>query len=78
MRRAPASRLGKADIRRLFELLDAEPAGEGVVDVRYLLRYLDISTVEEALAVVTHYFDEKQLRPKTRLALEELLGGAGK
>jgi len=44
-------------------------------DVRFLLRYLDISTVEEALAVVTRYFDEKHLRPKTRLALEELLEG---
>ena len=44
-------------------------------DVRYLLRYLGISTVDEALAIVTRYFDEKQLPPKTRLALEELLGG---
>jgi hypothetical protein len=43
-------------------------------DVRYLLRYLDISTVDEALAVVTRYFDEKQLPPKARFALEELLG----
>ena len=42
-------------------------------DVRFLLRYLDISSVDEALAVVTRYFDEKHLRPKTRLALEELL-----
>lgn len=44
-----------------------------VDDVRYLLRYLNISTVDEALAVVTRYFDEEQLLPKTRLALEELL-----
>jgi hypothetical protein len=42
-------------------------------DVRYLLRHLDITTVDEALAVVTRYFDEEQLRPKTRLALEDLL-----
>ncbi|MBI3890436.1 MAG: hypothetical protein HY303_02775 [Candidatus Wallbacteria bacterium] len=42
-------------------------------DVRYLLRYLNISTVEEALVVVTRYFDAKQLLPKVRLALEELL-----
>lgn len=42
-------------------------------DVRYLLRYLGISTVEQALAIVTRYFDEKTLHPKTRLALEELL-----
>ncbi len=42
-------------------------------DVRYLLRYLNISKSEEALAIVTRYFDEKQLHPKTRLALEGLL-----
>jgi hypothetical protein len=42
-------------------------------DVRYLLRHLDLTTVEQALAVVTRYFDQRQLTPKTRLALEELL-----
>ena len=42
-------------------------------DVRYLLRYLNISTPEEALAIVLLYFDEEHILPKTRLALEELL-----
>lgn len=42
-------------------------------EVRYLLLYLNIESVEEALAIVTRYFDRKQLQPKTRLALEELL-----
>jgi hypothetical protein len=45
-------------------------------DVRYLLRYLNVTTVEGALAIVGKYFDESQLHPKTRLALEELLGPA--
>ena len=44
-------------------------------DVRYLLRYLNVATLEEALAIVLRYFDEKQVPPKTRLALEELLSG---
>lgn len=44
-----------------------------VDDVRYLLRHLGISTVDEALAVVRLYFDDQQLLPKTRLVLEELL-----
>ncbi|HVR30247.1 MAG TPA: hypothetical protein VMS86_12025 [Thermoanaerobaculia bacterium] len=44
-------------------------------DVRYLLRHLNVSTADEALAIVTRYFDEDQLQPKTRLALEELLAG---
>ena len=44
-------------------------------DVRYLLRYLNITSAAEALAIVTRYFDEAQLPPKARLALEELLSG---
>lgn len=44
-------------------------------DVRYLLRYLNISTSNEALELVLKYFDETQLPPKTRLVLEELLPG---
>lgn len=42
-------------------------------DVRYLLRYLNITSADEAIAVVTKYFDASQLPPKSRLALEELL-----
>ena len=42
--------------------------------MRYFLRYLHISTVSEAMDVVTKYFDESQLLPKTKLALEEILG----
>ncbi len=44
-------------------------------DVRFLLRYLGVGSAEEALAIVLRYFDASQLPPKTRLALEELLGG---
>lgn len=44
-------------------------------DVRYLLRYLNLETADEALEVVIRYVDEARLMPKTRLALEELLGG---
>lgn len=44
-------------------------------DVRYLLRYLNVTTADEALAIVLRYFDEEHIAPKTRLALEELLGG---
>ena len=44
-----------------------------VDDVRYLLRYLDVRSVDEALAIVTLYIDETRLLPKTRLILEALL-----
>ncbi len=43
-------------------------------DVQYLLRWLNITEPDEALAIVTRYFDEERLPPKTRLALEEMLG----
>jgi len=42
-------------------------------DVRFLLRYLNVRTVDEALAIVSDYFDQTRLLPKTRLILEELL-----
>jgi hypothetical protein len=42
-------------------------------DVRYLLRYLNLTSASEALEIVTRYFDEEQLPAKSRLALEELL-----
>jgi len=45
-----------------------------VEDVRYLLRYLNITRAADAMAIVTKYFDESVLLPKTRLALEEILG----
>lgn len=45
-----------------------------VEDVRYLLRFLNLTSAEEALEIVTLYVSEAQLLPKTRLALEELLG----
>ncbi|HET7584255.1 MAG TPA: hypothetical protein VFK13_05070 [Gemmatimonadaceae bacterium] len=44
-------------------------------DVRYLLRSLNVTSADEAFAIVTRYFDASQLLPKTRLVLEDLLGG---
>lgn len=46
-------------------------------DVRYLLRHLNITTAEGALAIVTRYFDEGQLLPKTRLVVDEGFADAG-
>jgi hypothetical protein len=41
--------------------------------VRYLLRYLNITSAGGAMEIVARYFDEAQIPHKTRLALEELL-----
>lgn len=42
-------------------------------DVRFLIRYLNLTNAAAVLAVVTRYFDDSLIPPKTRLALEELL-----
>ena len=42
-------------------------------DVRFLLRHLGVSSLDEALEIVGRFFDQNQLHPKTRLALEEIL-----
>lgn len=56
---------GRRQIRRAEYDLD---------DVRYLLRWLNITELDEALDIVTRYFDKKSFPPRTRLALEEMLG----
>jgi hypothetical protein len=42
-------------------------------DVRYLLRYLNIETYDEAIAVITQYYEADRLPQKTLYALEEML-----
>jgi hypothetical protein len=44
-----------------------------VDDVRFLLRLLNVTTLAEVARIVTGYFDESQILPKTWLVLEELL-----
>ncbi len=48
-----------------------------VDDIRYLLRFLNITTVADAMHLVTRYFSESELPPKTKLVLEELLSPRG-
>jgi hypothetical protein len=42
-------------------------------DVKFLLRYLDIRSVDEVLGIISRYFNEDRVLVKTRLAVEELL-----
>ena len=42
-------------------------------DVRYLLRYQNITRVDQAIEIVMRYFQEEHVPAKTRLLLEELL-----
>jgi len=43
-------------------------------DVRYLLRYLGVERSTDALAIVERFFPPDRIPPKTRFALEEMLG----
>jgi hypothetical protein len=42
-------------------------------DIRYLLRYLNISQYQEALDTITRYYPLEKFPQKTLYALEELL-----
>ena len=47
-------------------------------DVRFLLRYLNLTDYRKALSVVTRYYPRERLPQKTLYALEELLEPAGR
>ena len=44
-------------------------------DVRFLLRYLNIRSAAEAMKIVEQYVPAGRIPPKTRYAIEDLLGG---
>ena len=44
-------------------------------DIRYLLRYLNITDHEAALEIVSRYYGPERIPQKTLYALEEILGG---
>jgi hypothetical protein len=52
--------------------IGAEFADEA--DVRYLLRFLNIETLQEALDVITRYYPQKLIPQKAYYALQEILG----
>lgn len=42
-------------------------------DIRYLIRYLNIESYEEALTIITRYYPKSRFPQKTLYAMEELL-----
>jgi hypothetical protein len=46
-------------------------------DVRFLLRYLNLTKVEAAQAVLARFYELERFPPKTFFALEEMLSGSG-
>ena len=53
--------------------LGAEFQDEG--DVRFLIRLLELTRVDDAMALIARYYPRERIPAKTSLALEELLGG---
>jgi hypothetical protein len=51
---------------------------EDIEDIRQLGAVLGIKTAVDALSIVSRYYPEQQLPPKTRFGLEEIFGGAPK
>lgn len=47
-------------------------------DVRFLLRYLNLDSYDEAITVIARYYPIERFPQKTLYALEELLPGKGK
>lgn len=46
---------------------------QDVDDVRYLIRFLNIKTYQEAIKIITQYYSLKRFPQKTLYALEEIL-----
>ncbi len=44
-----------------------------IEDVRYLLRYLNIETTDQAIKIITKYYPKDSFPPKTIYVLEEIL-----
>ena len=44
-------------------------------DIKFLINYLDRSSVEQAVATIGNYFPENRVQPKTQYMLMEIFGG---
>jgi hypothetical protein len=51
------------------------PEFQDEADVRFLLRYLNIERLDDAISVITRYYPREGFPQKALCALEEMLGG---
>lgn len=49
------------------------PEFSDIADIQYLLRYLNIETIKDAVEVITKYYPKDKFPPKTMYVLEEIL-----
>jgi hypothetical protein len=50
-----------------------EGVAPDVADIRYLCRYLGITSAAAAMDIVEKYYPERRLTPRIRFGLEELM-----
>ncbi|MCC6273538.1 MAG: hypothetical protein IT572_08730 [Deltaproteobacteria bacterium] len=62
-----------AEYMLAMKCISARFDGNDRGDVQFLLKYLDIRRLEQAIAVIEKYYPRQQVPPKTRFLLEEIL-----
>jgi len=69
--------VARADYLLAMKILAMRPEAEyrDADDIRFLCRYLGITTSERALDVVERYYPVSRIQPRIRFGLEELLAG---
>lgn len=63
----------EADYLLAMKILAARADTSDLDDIKFLVKDLQIKTVEEAVKVVRNYYPHKAIKPETRFLLEEIL-----
>ena len=71
--------VARAEYLLAMEILAMRPEGVApdVADIRFLCRYLGITTAAAALEIVERYYPVTRLSPRIRFSLEEMFGEGG-
>ena len=44
-------------------------------DIKFLIKHIGITSVDQALAIISNYFPASRIKPKTQYMLMEIFGG---
>ena len=68
--------VARADYLLAMKILAMRPEGEApdFDDIRFLCRYLDVRSADQALDIVERYYPVTRLQPRHKFVLEEMLG----
>lgn len=65
----------QADYMLAMKCVSARFDSHDLDDTRFLLKYLGVTTVDQACRIIEQYYPRKAIPPKTQYLLEELLDG---